>query len=98
MLSSRRRKARILVNPLDSADGGRPDDGVAVAGLACPPPQAHDVRAFWHLLTSGSHALTEIPAAHPRPGARHDRGPAGQHWAGAASRSTRWPRERCAPI
>jgi acyl transferase domain-containing protein len=66
----------MLVNPLDSADGGCPDDGVAVVGLACRLPQAHDVRAFWHLLTSGSHALTESPAGHPRPGARHDPGPA----------------------
>ncbi|NEY35772.1 acyltransferase domain-containing protein, partial [Streptomyces sp. PRKS01-65] len=77
----------MLVNPLDSADGGCPDDAVAVVGLACRLPQAHDVRAFWHLLTSGSRARTRSPAGRPPLGTPDEPGPArpdadGTRWCG----------------
>ncbi|MDO8300150.1 type I polyketide synthase, partial [Lacisediminimonas sp.] len=38
-------------------------DAVAVVGLACRFPGAFDQAAYWQLLTEGTDAITEVPAA-----------------------------------
>ncbi|MEV4316931.1 type I polyketide synthase [Actinocrispum sp. NPDC049592] len=38
------------------------DDQVAVVGLACRLPGAPDPEAFWRLLSTGTSAITEVPA------------------------------------
>ncbi|HSA53256.1 MAG TPA: polyketide synthase, partial [Yinghuangia sp.] len=39
-----------------------PDDAIAVVGVACRYPQAPTPAAFWELLHSGRHTVTEVPA------------------------------------
>jgi acyl transferase domain-containing protein/NADP-dependent 3-hydroxy acid dehydrogenase YdfG len=44
------------------------DTSVAIIGLACRLPQATSPSAFWRLLTSGTSAVTEVPADRWDPG------------------------------
>ncbi|MEU5159745.1 beta-ketoacyl synthase N-terminal-like domain-containing protein, partial [Streptomyces sp. NPDC020875] len=37
------------------------DERIAVTGIACRLPMAPDPAAFWSLLRSGSHAITDVP-------------------------------------
>lgn len=41
---------------------GRPENAVAVVGMACRLPGAHDVAAYWRLLSEGADAIREAPA------------------------------------
>jgi acyl transferase domain-containing protein/surfactin synthase thioesterase subunit/aryl carrier-like protein len=42
--------------------GFGPDEPIAVVGLSCRLPGASDPEEFWHLLASGSHGVSEVPA------------------------------------
>ncbi|PSL48621.1 acyl transferase domain-containing protein [Saccharothrix carnea] len=45
-----------------------PGDQVAVVGLSCRLPGAPDPAAFWHLLRSGTDAVTDAPPDRPQSG------------------------------
>ncbi|QEU95740.1 acyltransferase domain-containing protein [Streptomyces kanamyceticus] len=54
--------ARSAVAATESGVARDDERAIAVIGMACRLPGARDLDAFWRLLDSGSHAITETPA------------------------------------
>ncbi|MDR6978337.1 amino acid adenylation domain-containing protein [Streptomyces sp. 3330] len=56
--------------PAQQPDGQRPDEPIAVIGMAVRLPGAPDLAAFWDLTTSGRRGIEEFAATAGRVGAR----------------------------
>ncbi|MFD0412571.1 type I polyketide synthase [Streptomyces sp. NPDC127108] len=60
------------------SDAGLAGEPIAVVGMSCRFPGAHDPEAYWRLLVTGQDAVTDTPAERAELGLGIEHGPAGK--------------------